>query len=678
MTLLSRRLIALFWLAVIGLLYYAAFPPAGLLAGLPRISGLSLSFKPFEHLFCLFLFVAAANGWAGFLWSDGQLSHLERFLFAAASGFGLMSLLTLFFTAVGLTGSLLYFVMLLAGFVFFIAAGKNLHGMLSSQARTLALLSAIPLLSALIGALAPPTQFDSLVYHLALPADYLRAGKMYAVPENFFFSFPQGMEMLFQMALKVDGHILANLMHWAFLPLGALAVYSFSHKFWGHKEGLAGAMIWLTTPAVMFVSTGTYVDLAVAFYVFTSFYAFVLWKTSGRNFYLYLCAALSGLACGVKYTAFMNVFLTALLIIVSGSFRNGAVEGETAAEGENLQISAQGTIRHHRRGKAYRFKACLKYAAIVIAVFSPWILKNLVYLKNPFAPWGAALFPSSLVAADQANAYFRHIGAHGVSVGSIKDLVLMPWQLTFHGLRFGGGFDVIGPVFLLFLPTLFLRSKIDKIEKLLLLYCALYAAAWLATGKVMRFLLPLIPFLSILSGRGISFLYREASKPYRLAVAAVLALAFSHNLLIFHWIMASVDPYSASVSGVSEPRYLAARLNYYKAAEDALNKLGPGTKTLFLGETRSYYCNNNFVAPTDFDTNPLVSASGAALSPEGLEDALKEYGYTHIFVNNFEFQRLSLRNKFTDKGFKNWLALRKNRLKAVYRDRFCELYEIIN
>jgi hypothetical protein len=39
-------------------------------------------------------------------------------------------------------------------------------------------------------ALAPPTQFDSLVYHLALPQKYILSGKINYVQGNFFFSFP--------------------------------------------------------------------------------------------------------------------------------------------------------------------------------------------------------------------------------------------------------------------------------------------------------------------------------------------------------------------------------------------------------------------------------------------------------------------------------------------------------
>ena len=671
------HVIAFFWLIVISLLYYAAFPIANIIAGLPVITRFNPQFKLLEHIFCLMLFIISANGWASTLWSNPQLSHLERFIFATAAGFGIMSLLTLFFNMLGVTNSLLYFFILISGFIRFIAAGKNVHGELSIRMKFLILFSAIPLLSTIIGALAPPTQFDSLVYHLALPADYLKAGKILAVPNNMFFSFPQGMEMLFEIAIKLGGPILANLLHWIFLPLGALAIYSFCSKFWSRKSCLFAPIIWLLTPAAMFVSTGTYVDLALSFYVFLSLYCFLLWKESGKNYFIYLCAIFSGFACGVKYTAFINVFIIALLFIFARITHKHeeSVQGSSDNGHLNTDLSENIHLRQHRN-YASKFKTCLKYVVVVLLIFSPWLLKNYLFLNNPIAPWGAELFTESKVTANQASGYFKHIAGHGVSIEGVKDLFLLPWELTFHGYKYGGGFDVMGPIFLLFIPILFLRMKIDKIEKIVIAYCVLYIAVWIISGKVMRFLMPIIPFLCILSGKGVAYLFEDNYKIFKYGVTVILALAITHNILLYHWVMASVDPYSSVLGGMPDNDYISNRVNYFKAADEILNRLGPSTKTVFLGETRSYYCSRNVIVSTDFDTNPLIEGANSSLSPDGLLGLLKRESITHIFINEYEFQRLSVRMRFTDVGFENWTELKDKYAKMTYKDKFCELYEI--
>jgi hypothetical protein len=52
---------------------------------------------------------------------------------------------------------------------------------------------------AVLCAFAPPTYYDSLVYHLALPLRYLQEGRIGFVPYNQYAHFPQNMEMIFRM-----------------------------------------------------------------------------------------------------------------------------------------------------------------------------------------------------------------------------------------------------------------------------------------------------------------------------------------------------------------------------------------------------------------------------------------------------------------------------------------------
>lgn len=656
-----NQITIVFWAALVSAFYYASFPFIELFSGLPVLTCFKPSFAIIEHLLILVFILISANGWAAFIWFNADLSHIERLLFSTAAGFGIISFIVFIFGMIGVISSLVYFLVLFAGFMLMVASGKQLHARLLPKFNLVFLLMLLPVISTLIGALSPPTQFDSLVYHLALPYRYILAKKFIAVPHNFFFSFPQNMEMLYQLAIKIDCDILANLVHWSFFPLTALAIHSFGVRFWDNKTAAIASIVWLFTPASMFISTGTYVDLGLAFFVFTGVYAYFIWRETGNSRFLALCGLCSGLACGVKYTAAVNVLILAVLILFSPKHRGNELEG----------------AGYVRAGFSPRFQEAAKYLLITLLAFSPWLIKNIIFLQNPVSPWGTGIFANDLINSAQADFYFKHIAGHGIGIKGIRDLISLPWSVTFSGYMFGGGFDILGPLFLLFLPALFLGNKIDKIDKILLIYSAIFVILWILTGKVMRFLLPVMPFFCLMTGRGIvSFSGFEVHKYARGALYLVFALALVHNLLMYHWVMASIDP-CASVSGkLSRKEYLSKRLNYFSAADTVLNALSKKSRTVFIGETRSYYCSGNVIVPTDFDSNPLIESANGASNDRKLLEMLASERITHVFINNYEFERLSMKARFTPKGFNNWLNLKNNRSKLIFEDKYCQLYEL--
>jgi len=226
---------------------------------------------------------------------------------------------------------------------------------------------------------------------------------------------------------------------------------------------------------------------------------------------------------------------------------------------------------------------------------------------------------------------------------------------------------------------LFLKIKLDKIDKILLIYSIIFVVFWLYTGKVLRFLMPVLPFQCIFCARAVGSVFLEESDKYiKYAVYALLCAALAHNLLIFHWVMASVDPYSVVFGKFTRKQYLTNKLNYFNAVDTKVNKLPIGAKTVFLGETRGYYCNTDSIVPTDFDSNPLIEYSNSAVSATELRQFLRRSGITHIFVNIYEYERLSVKSRFTDKGLLNFQGLINSFSRTVFEDRYTKLYELNN
>ncbi|MDH5662505.1 MAG: hypothetical protein OEY92_05860, partial [Elusimicrobiota bacterium] len=73
----------------------------------------------------------------------------------------------------------------------------------------------------LAGALVPGSFYDSLVFHLAVPALYKISHGIKYIETIFTSGFPQNMQMLYTLSLLLGTDILARLMHWV---MGILVV----------------------------------------------------------------------------------------------------------------------------------------------------------------------------------------------------------------------------------------------------------------------------------------------------------------------------------------------------------------------------------------------------------------------------------------------------------------------
>lgn len=632
------------WVLVVSFLYYRLFPFTDIIFGLPGISSVKITGAALSHILILSFYVISASGWGIVFWHRHHLSYLEKIVFSSGAGFAILSFIVLASDYLGLASNIFYFIILLAGFILFLTVAGKIHEHIVSGARYWMLIALIPMLSSLIGALAPPTQYDSLVYHLAFPKVYLESGKILFVPHNFYFSFPQNMEMLYQSAVSIDSDILANLIHWTFLALISFQVYTFSKRYLNRETGILAALIWFFTPLVLFLSTGTYIDLGLAFFVFLSFYNIILFNESKHDFWLYSAGFFAGTALGIKYTAVIPVLLLMLL---------------TAYESKDSKAGAVNA---------------LKYLAVVLLLFSPWLLKNILFLNNPIAPWGTSLFTNSVITNEAASRYFSHIKAHGLGIYNIIDLLLLPWELTAYGFNFGGGFDILGPVFLLFIPFLIFRNKMTRIEIIVLFFTICYCFIWLLTGKVMRFLVPVLPFICILAALSLSNL--SEIKWVKKTVYFILALSFIHNILLFHWVMASIDPYSVVIGKETREQYLTRKVNSFQALNEVINSLPENSKILNWGETRSYYIRRANITPTDFDRHPVIEWLGRSENEKDLETILKNEEITHILVNSFEIKRLGYEDKLSQKDKNIFEAFINRSLKLIYEDQYCRVYKI--
>ncbi|OIO09898.1 MAG: hypothetical protein AUJ52_05610 [Elusimicrobia bacterium CG1_02_63_36] len=466
---------------------------------------------------------------------------------------------------------------------------------------------------------APEIFYDSLVYHLALPKLYLLRGGISPTPENAFSGSPLGIQMIYGLCLSLSGENLAALMHASFGAATAAAMGAWMRRWASDSTGILAALLFLLTPIALYASWHAGVDLGACFFMTTAFIALsraILDPTDAQRTerfpaWAVVSGLLVGFAVGTKY----NV----------GPLGAGFVLTHA--------------LLARRAGRPLRETAWM--AAAAAAVFAPWLVKNAVFYGNPVYPFlherlgwtHPALWKPFLEAAGS-----RDLSALAAAAG-LKAFLLTPWTMSTGSWPLG---DWPGPAYITLTPWIFFvgwglrreREDVPRPWTALFWVAAAGYASWTLSSRLVRFLLPALPLL---------------------AAATALAVdrgGFSRGLRRFGWVLAlfsvmfgfqaafrqgwGIGQWDVLRGKMTRFDYLTHQrvtygLPYYSATRWMDRHLPPEAKVVFLGESRGFYSERDFIAATVYDHHPFWVAVGEARSAADLRRRLKERGVTHIF-----------------------------------------------
>ncbi|MFH1540810.1 MAG: glycosyltransferase family 39 protein [Elusimicrobiota bacterium] len=499
---------------------------------------------------------------------------------------------------------------------------------------------------AFIGALTPPTFYDSLVYHLAVPSQYLKNHKIIKITTNLFSNFPQNIEMLYTLSLVLCNDILANLIHFVFFPLTSLLMYGFLKEKYNKKISIFSSLIFSTTPAIVILASGTYIDLGLTFYLFLSFISLMKWVQTQQNKWLILAGFLCGFSLGIKYTAGISVVIFILIISYDCFLKK-----------QNIF-----------------FKIALFITATFL-VFLPWLVKNYIFTGNPTFPF--YIFSN---VPDYIQKYLLHVSQHGMS--GILGFLSLPWNITMDGTKFGGGFDIIGPFYLIFLPALLLITKTDKLIKICFVYLALYFLFWSFSCKVLRFLIPIFPIAAVVFSVCI-FEFINGQKLVESIVKIIFSVIIISNFVVLIFIQNFIVPLPQLFGNITKDDYLFSNVlnpnNFYSAAKFMNKTFDATSKTLFVGESRSYYTNFDTISSSPFDPDVFTDMANNSKTAEELLCNLQNAGFTNIFWNHAEYERLRngfRPNNFTEQSVKIVDIFKEKYLNLLYQNKGLCVYNI--
>ena len=310
-------------------------------------------------------------------------------------------------------------------------------------------------------AMTPEHSADGTAYHLGLVARYYREHGFRLLTTNMYANLSQGVEMLYLFAFAFGRHSAASLVHFSFLAALPLAMLAYARRFGFPAAGAAAALLVFLSPVVGMDGTTAYNDVAVAAIVFSLFYLVQIWDENRAHRLFIPIGLVAGFCYAAKYTAFLAV-----------PYALGFVGWKLL------------------RARRPLLKPLLVISACALVLILPWVLKNWIWLGNPFSPFFNELFPNPYVHLSLEQEWTRYLRSYT----DVKSVWQIPLEVTARGRVLCG---LLGPVFLLSPLALFaIRERAGR----RLLFAALLFGATYPLNIGTRFLIPVAPFVSLALG----------------------------------------------------------------------------------------------------------------------------------------------------------------------------------
>lgn len=449
---------------------------------------------------------------------------------------------------------------------------------------------------AAVTALAPPTEWDSLAYHLALPKIYLAAGKIIELPWLMHSHWPHLMETLYSLPLALGMDNIPGLLHASACAALVLALFHMGRQFLGAGAALAGAALLAAQPELLALAGTPHNDGALALFHFLAASAVWFWAKTRTRSWLITAGLLSGLGAATKL---FGIVLT--LILSSWILLN--------------------SLRKERRLGAGVREAGL-FLGCALAVVAPWYAKTWAATGNPVWP-----FFSDILG-----------GAWGPRQ---VEWYLLSYDLTYlltDSSSFLSSFLHHQPQYLLIPPlglslvALARRKPWPEFLLFLLMPVIPYCLA-VDRNQEWRYLMPLWPAFALTAGW-----WAGALAQGRPATKAAVLLIFSFGLTGILTASQNNELFAVlSLRSLSHPEqdsrslYLSKRLDHYKIYAAINRNVKEPAKILLFQELRGYYLDVDYQWGDPMNQGMIQYA--AIKNPNELRESLARHAITHVLIN---------------------------------------------
>ena len=531
----------------------------------------------------------------------------------------------------------------------------------------LAVFLGILILFILILGATPPVSKDALTHHLAVPKLFLKHGGIYEIPSMVASYYPMTLDFLYGIPLYFGNDIIPKYIHFTFALLTAWFIFTYLRKQIDTVYGLLGASLFLSTPIVVKLSINAYVDLGLTFFSFASIIYILKWIEKDFNIrYLIISSLFCGLALGTKYNGLLLLLILPCIIIYYSRY------GEERLK--SLKTVGYGSL----------------FICLALLIFLPWMIKNYLWTHNPIFPLYDNIFNPQNTIDRSSFGIFAYRAF--VYQESWWEMLLLPIRIFFQGQDGNPQYfdGKLNPFLLIFSIISFWDSgnknaNIRK-EKLILFsfICLFFIFVVFTTGLRIRYLLPIIPPLIVLSVFGIRkmiLVFKDISIESHQGIGKtfVIFLIFISFFLNLNYIAEQfryIRPFDYLTGKLTRDEYIEKYRPEYAVMRYINENLPLDSRLLFLFMgNRGYYCDRDYIfdmTRNDSIFHQFVIQSNDA---EQIKNKLLKMGISHLIIHKglldkWIGQNFTMRDQRLSSAFFNEYA------KPLSRNQSYVLYEI--
>jgi hypothetical protein len=348
-------------------------------------------------------------------------------------------------------------------------------------------------LSSILQGMAPPNDYDSLMYHLSNPQFDIEMGRL-SVPWNRAIGtelFPSLAGHLSRLSLATMNAGVAQMLHGMLGLVTAVGASMLTIRMgYGRYAALLAAIFFLSTRVVIWEMGTVQVDVPLAAFTVLAIISYHSFRQSGHTGLAILFGLMIGGGILVKYHGFIVALAFAPLML------------------------------HDILRRRVPFVATLIIPIVALTTILPHLARNFLISGNPVYPLFNKLFNPGKIE------FFAVGPASDLGTGkSFIDLLNTPWNMFISPMHLFDGMIFGAPFLLAFAPLLMLDPKNLRRWNPILAVAGCYFLGWfyLLDGQV-RFLLPIMPVLASMAAVGVGVMWSSIGN-YAILRAAFLSVA---------------------------------------------------------------------------------------------------------------------------------------------------------
>jgi len=385
----------------------------------------------------------------------------------------------------------------------------------------------VPFMAAMLFAgMLPPLDFDVREYHLQAPKEFFQQGRIVFLPHNVYANMPLGAEMLALSAMSLTndwwlGALVGKTLIAAFTPLCALGLLAAGRRLYSLTAGTTAALLYVSVPWVVSISSGGLIEGATACYLFLAAYALLLWMgangaAGGRpQGFLLLSGYLAGAAVATKYPALLFVLTPLAGWVLLHQLLTGNKQFQPPRQDEYPILK--------------KFSTALRALAVFLVAAALgcglWFGKNWVQTGNPCYPLLYHIFDGKTWNAAKDRQWNQvHLPQDFSPAAFSRNMLSVALTSPWHS-----------PLIVPFLAIgLFCSAGLSRTARAtvwrLLAYLAFGLAVWwLFTHRIDRFWMPLLPVAALAGGLGACW---SNERWWRWTVRTLIILGLGANFLV--------------------------------------------------------------------------------------------------------------------------------------------------